>query len=187
MEIERRIDFIVVGTQKLGTTTLDAYLRQHPNIQMGANKEIRFFDDEKRYSSGTPNLPAQIKKQYVNSSITFSTKPLDIKKIAKECDFGLSHAGHDTLLNLLIFGKPLLLFPTQLEQYVLSKRVEEAGAGFSTIEGTEENQVAQAIKELSSNKKFYAAAEQIAKKYAEQFQTSPLSQLLNRCEELIKP
>ena len=47
MSTDKKIDFIVVGAQKAGTTTLDAYLRQHPNIQMGANKEIRFFDDEK--------------------------------------------------------------------------------------------------------------------------------------------
>lgn len=43
MTQNKRIDFIVVGAQKAGTTTLDAYLRQHPNIQMGAQKEVHFL------------------------------------------------------------------------------------------------------------------------------------------------
>ena len=53
---EKRIDFIVVGAQKAGTTTLDAYLRQHPSIQMGAHKEVHFFDDDKHYASGKPDI-----------------------------------------------------------------------------------------------------------------------------------
>lgn len=56
MSTDKRIDFIVVGAQKAGTTTLDAYLRQHPNIQMGAQKEVKFFDNDKIYSKGKPDL-----------------------------------------------------------------------------------------------------------------------------------
>ena len=40
----RRIDFLIVGVQKAGTTSLDAYLRQHPQIAMAKRKEIHFFD-----------------------------------------------------------------------------------------------------------------------------------------------
>jgi hypothetical protein len=40
----RRIDFIIAGVQKAGTTSLDAYLRQHPDICMARKKEPHFFD-----------------------------------------------------------------------------------------------------------------------------------------------
>ena len=40
----RRIDFIIAGVQKAGTTSLDAYLRQHPDICMAKKKEPHFFD-----------------------------------------------------------------------------------------------------------------------------------------------
>lgn len=44
---QNRIDFIIAGTQKGGTTSLDAYLRQHPQIRMGKKKEVHFFDKRK--------------------------------------------------------------------------------------------------------------------------------------------
>lgn len=46
----RRIDFIVGGTQKGGTTALDYYLRKHPQIGMAKRKEVHFFDNEQIYS-----------------------------------------------------------------------------------------------------------------------------------------
>jgi Sulfotransferase domain len=41
-----KIDFFIVGAQKGGTTALDAYLRGHRSIQMAAQKEAHFFDEE---------------------------------------------------------------------------------------------------------------------------------------------
>jgi len=37
-------DYIIIGGQKCGTTSLDAYLRHHPNVREGLYKEIHFFD-----------------------------------------------------------------------------------------------------------------------------------------------
>jgi hypothetical protein len=41
-----RVDFIVAGAQKSGTTALHYFLEKHPNITMGDQQEIHFFDDE---------------------------------------------------------------------------------------------------------------------------------------------
>ena len=46
---KNRIDFIVAGVQKSGTTALDSYLRQHSEIGMGKIKEIHFFDNERYF------------------------------------------------------------------------------------------------------------------------------------------
>lgn len=48
----RRIDFLIAGTQKGGTTALDAYLRNHPEICMASRKEAHFFDDERYFQHG---------------------------------------------------------------------------------------------------------------------------------------
>lgn len=51
----RKLDFIVAGTQKGGTSALDFYLRQHPQIGMGKKKELHFFDKEKYFrKKGVP-------------------------------------------------------------------------------------------------------------------------------------
>jgi hypothetical protein len=34
----RKLDFVIAGAQKAGTTTLDALLRHHPQIQMASLK-----------------------------------------------------------------------------------------------------------------------------------------------------
>ncbi len=43
-------DFLIIGTQKGGTTSLFRYLSDHPQVAPGRKKEIRFFD--KRFHRG---------------------------------------------------------------------------------------------------------------------------------------
>lgn len=50
---DRRVDFVVAGTQKGGTTALDAYLRTHPQIGMADKKEVHFFNTEKNFQAPT--------------------------------------------------------------------------------------------------------------------------------------
>lgn len=45
-------DFIVFGVPKAGTTALDRYLRQHPEICMASRKEVHFFNKDLHYSQG---------------------------------------------------------------------------------------------------------------------------------------
>ena len=47
-----RVDFIICGVQKGGTTALDVYLREHPDICMADTKEVHFFDNDKVFSDG---------------------------------------------------------------------------------------------------------------------------------------
>lgn len=42
----RKLDFVVAGVQKGGTTALWHFLRQHPEIGMSDSKELHFFDNE---------------------------------------------------------------------------------------------------------------------------------------------
>jgi hypothetical protein len=53
-EKDRRVDFVIAGTQKGGTTALDFYLRQHSEIGMADCKEVHFFDREEYFRDGTP-------------------------------------------------------------------------------------------------------------------------------------
>jgi hypothetical protein len=41
-----RLDFILAGAQKSGTTALHYFLAKHPNITMGDQQEIHFFDND---------------------------------------------------------------------------------------------------------------------------------------------
>jgi len=41
-----KVDFLVIGVQKSGTSALDFYLRNHSEIGMGNKKELHFFDTD---------------------------------------------------------------------------------------------------------------------------------------------
>jgi hypothetical protein len=46
------LDFIVIGAQKSGTTSLFQYLRHHPEIALPAGKELPYFSHEAMYTRG---------------------------------------------------------------------------------------------------------------------------------------
>ncbi len=45
-------DFIVIGAQKCGTSSLHFYLNSHPDICMSVEKELQFFSRDDRWSRG---------------------------------------------------------------------------------------------------------------------------------------
>lgn len=49
------VDFLLVGVQKSGTTTLYSYLRDHPAISMASIKEVQFFNNDRLFESGAPD------------------------------------------------------------------------------------------------------------------------------------
>src|SRR5262249_18791689 len=59
-----RLDFILAGAQKSGTTALHYFLSRHPDICMGDQQEIHFFDndamfvDEPNYNELHKHYPA---------------------------------------------------------------------------------------------------------------------------------
>src|SRR6266699_1080199 len=46
-----RLDFILAGAQKSATTALHYFLSRHPNITMGDQQEIHFFDNDAMFVS----------------------------------------------------------------------------------------------------------------------------------------
>ena len=46
----KRLDFIVPGAQKSGTTALYYFLKQHPQILLPDRQELHFFDDEQVFA-----------------------------------------------------------------------------------------------------------------------------------------
>lgn len=43
--IKRMPDYLIIGTQKGGTTSLYSYIIQHPNVARANEKEVRYFSD----------------------------------------------------------------------------------------------------------------------------------------------
>jgi hypothetical protein len=52
---EKKVDFLLVGAQKSGTTSLHAYLSEHPDISMAKKKEVHFFDTDENFFEKKPD------------------------------------------------------------------------------------------------------------------------------------
>lgn len=48
-----KLDFLIIGAEKAGTTALYSYLRRVPDVYIPFNKELNFFDRDLRYGDGT--------------------------------------------------------------------------------------------------------------------------------------
>jgi len=48
----QKLDFIVAGAQKSGTTALNYYLKRHPQIALPIKKEVHFFDNDELFAGG---------------------------------------------------------------------------------------------------------------------------------------
>lgn len=46
------LDFLIIGAQKAGTTSLFEYLRRHPELSLPDGKELPFFNDEQARARG---------------------------------------------------------------------------------------------------------------------------------------
>ncbi|MCX7848245.1 MAG: sulfotransferase domain-containing protein [bacterium] len=53
--ITPRVNFLIAGTQKGGTTALAHFLAQHPHVFISRQKELHFFDRDKYFRARTPN------------------------------------------------------------------------------------------------------------------------------------
>ncbi|MEO2059136.1 MAG: sulfotransferase [Mesonia sp.] len=72
-----KLDFIIIGVQKAGTSALHSYLDDHSNIAMSRPKELHFFDDDKYFLNIKPNynilksfFPKKISKNKIYGEAT---------------------------------------------------------------------------------------------------------------------
>jgi len=89
LKIKKRPDFLIVGAQKCGTTSLFHFLSQHPLVCMPEVKEVHFFD--LRYQKGTNwyldqfRVPFSFVKKFVagEASPYYIFHPLVPERVAK--------------------------------------------------------------------------------------------------------
>lgn len=97
-------------------------------------------------------------------NLAFSSKPIDVAKAGQECAIGVCHAG-STAATLLQQGRPLLLLPTQLEQYLAGRRVAELGAGLAINPEDKQPDIAGALSRLLAEAQFAERAAEFAARY----------------------
>lgn len=71
--LKRKPNFIIIGAQKGGTSSLFYYLSQHSQLSLPHTKEIHFFDNN--YNKGINWYKSQFPSQFIGKRITGEASP----------------------------------------------------------------------------------------------------------------
>src|SRR5438132_830712 len=63
--VKDTLDFIIIGAQKAGTTSLFRYLKGHPEVSMPLEKEVPFFCSDIAYERGFDGYIQRLKGEMI--------------------------------------------------------------------------------------------------------------------------
>ena len=159
---------------------LFAYLRQdYPHIEAclaaltacGARCVVNL-------ATGRPETMAR----YRGPQLSFTSGHIDMLATAAECDVVVCHSGLGTVTAALHAGKPLLLLPAQLEQFLLARNVEKLGAGLTVHPETASPDFVGALRRLLHEPAYVQGARALAQLHGNE----PVEVLIERATQRIE-
>jgi len=113
-----------------------------------------------------------------------SERAIRIGPLLAECDLLVSHGGN-IAPGTLMAGVPQLVFPSQYEQYLTARRIEQLGAGLWLGPKASANEVAAALRRLLEEPRFINAARAYTRRYPAYSPAEQLRRIAARIEEIV--
>lgn len=132
-----------------------------------------------------PNMPEEWRVKAAAPHLLFLDSPADLEQMTAEADLAIAYAGLATTTAFLLAGKPLLLLPNHLEQFLLAKRVGEMGAGQVVDPERPCGDLRQPIAALLNDPFWRDNARAFSRKYESFNQAKVLDHLSGRIEALL--
>jgi UDP:flavonoid glycosyltransferase YjiC (YdhE family) len=130
-------------------------------------------------------LDAAARTRNESATMTVSDRPVAVSRALPQCDLVVCHGSHQMTAQALLAGKPLLMLPTQLEQFLITRRVVRMGAGLGVMQEVPDADFGAALAEVARSEGYAAAARTFAQRYARHDRSAALSTILARCEAAI--
>lgn len=121
-------------------------------------------------------------QRHASDCLQITTELLDFPAMATNADLVICHASHQTTAEALLSGCPLLLLPTQLEQFLTTRRVIRFGAALGIDASNQAPNFDKALSLLFSEPRFLAKAREFSRRYGEHEREAALNSILDRCE-----
>ncbi len=131
-----------------------------------------------------PGVSRRTVERYSCEHLTITAQPLDIDQVRSSCDVAVLHCGINTVAAMLLAGKPMLLFPQQLEQTMLARNVEALGVAVAIAEAAA-GQFPRLVKRALADTSLKHTAVRFAQGYAGYQQSSAIAAVADRCEALL--
>jgi UDP:flavonoid glycosyltransferase YjiC (YdhE family) len=131
-----------------------------------------------------PDVPAELLARYAAPHLVVSSAPIDVVRAARETDIGLTYGSLNTTTCLLLAGKPLLILPGHLEQFMMARCVEDMGAGLLVHPQRPGTDIRVKLHEILTVPGYAFNAMAFAHKYSKISQAGVIANLVRRIEEI---
>lgn len=120
-------------------------------------------------------------------TLHIAARPLPMAQVAVQCDVGVCHAGHGTVCDLLLAGKPMFTLPMWREQALTGQRLEHMGAGISfEADRGDRGALLPRLRRVATEPGFAQSAQAFAARYAGVERGAVLAAIADRCGELLR-
>lgn len=127
-------------------------------------------------------IDPKLKEKYAGSSIHFPSEAMSVSRVLPGADMVICHASHQMTAQALLAGKPVLLLPTQLEQFLIMRRLVRYGAGLGIAPEVPNADYPSALKALAEKREYAAKAREFAGRYAGHSRGAALATMVARIE-----
>jgi UDP:flavonoid glycosyltransferase YjiC (YdhE family) len=144
-------------------------------------------------ASGSPTLvfcrgiDSKLREKYDGGSIHFSAEAMSVSKLLPQANAVVCHGSHQMTAQALLAGKPVLLLPTQLEQFLIMRRLVRFGAGLGIAPEVPNADYASALTALAENTEYASKAREFAERYARHERGRALATMIARIEAALRP
>lgn len=126
----------------------------------------------------------KLQERYRSDLLYFEDQPLELGRVARECDLAILNANHGTTVAMLLAGTPTLQIPLYLEQSLFAAAVARMGAGLAAPPGSEE-MINQRLHAVLADDRYREAAGQFAQRYANFDPEGQIDCVMSQLEDLL--
>lgn len=126
-----------------------------------------------------------LREEFRGSCVHLADAPMAVSALLPQCDLVVCHGSHQMTAQALLAGKPVLLLPTQLEQFLITRRVVRAGAGLGIAPGIANADFSAALSALRREPSYAQRAGEFAARYRAHDRGRTLETMAERCAALV--
>jgi hypothetical protein len=131
------------------------------------------------------NLSCEARRKLESPTLHLSSRPLDLRRAAIECDLAVLGGGHGATIEMLLAGKPVLENPAAREQRMVADAVARLGAG-EVAQPKRPDDIRQKLAMMLASDKYRQAAQRFARRYESFDPPRQRAAMLARCERLLR-
>lgn len=123
-------------------------------------------------------------RKYAGSSVRVLDEPMSVSRVLPQADLVVCHGSHQMTAQSLLAGKPLIMVPTQLEQFLITWRVVRSGAALGIDPSVPDADYLKAFDALGTGR-YGSAARAFAQRYADHDADAALATMVQRVERAV--